>query len=194
VAENNRVPGQAVVNGTREIFRGKRFSFLSQHVTLPNGFDSRVDFIRHPGSVAVVPVLEDRTLVMITQYRHPVGGYLLEIPAGTREPGESFAACARRELEEETGLTAEEFISLGSIHILPSYSDEHIHLYLARKVSATQQHLDPDEIIRVEPYPLDQVMRMISDGEITCALTILSVQAAARYLEKEHQAALHGAD
>lgn len=194
MTEKNRVDGQAVVNGTREIFRGRRFSFLSQDVTLPNGIDSRVDFIRHPGSVAIVPMLENQTLVMITQYRHPVGGYLLEIPAGTLEPDESPVDCARRELEEETGMAAEEFVHLGNIHILPSYSDERIHLYLARKITATQQRLDPDEIIRVGAYPLDRVMRMISDGRITCALTILSVQAAVRYLEQGDQAVLKRPD
>jgi ADP-ribose pyrophosphatase len=92
------------------------------------------------------------------------------------DPGETELACARRELEEETGYVADEFIELGKIHILPAYSDELIHLYLARGLSPTSQNLDQDEIINVIEYPLDQALEMIEVGRITDALTILALQ------------------
>jgi ADP-ribose pyrophosphatase len=100
----------------------------------------------------------------------------LEIPAGTLEAGESPLACAQRELEEETGYTAAEFIELGRTHILPAYSDELIHLYLARGLTPSRVRLDPDEIIHLRIYPMDRLMEMIAAGEITDALTILALQ------------------
>ena len=108
----------------------------------------------------------------------------MEIPAGTMEPGESPLNCARRELEEEVGLVAREFIELAQVHIIPAYSDEKIHLYLARGLTASKQNLDQDEIIHVVKYPLNEVMRMIGEGAITDALTILSIQQACMYIQK----------
>jgi len=133
-------------------------------------------FVAHPGSTAVVPLFEDGRIALIRQYRHPVRAHMLEIPAGTTEPGESPLACAKRELEEETGLVADSWESIARIHILPSYSDELIHVFLARQLTRSGQHLDEDEIIDVVIYPLEAVFQMISDGEITDALTILALQ------------------
>ncbi len=141
--------------------------------------------VRHPGSTGIVPLLEDGTVVMTLQYRHAVGEYLLEIPAGTMEPGESPLNCARRELEEETGFVAEEFTKLSEIHILPAYSDEKIHVYLARNLSLSKQNLDHDEIIEVVTHPLEEVIRMIADGRITDALTILAIQQASAFFEPD---------
>ncbi|MBW2492879.1 MAG: NUDIX hydrolase, partial [Deltaproteobacteria bacterium] len=113
---------RAIVNSSNEIYRGRIFNFVTENLTLPNGRNTDMAFIRHPGSTAVVPLLDDNTIVMELQYRHPVGDYLLEIPAGTMELGESPFDCAKRELEEETGLKASELSNLGKIHIIPAYS------------------------------------------------------------------------
>ena len=137
-----------------------------------------IAFIQHPGSIAVVPLMEDHSVVMELQYRHPVGEYLLEIPAGTMEPGESPLECAQRELIEETGFRAQEFTKLGKIHIIPAYSDEEIHVFIANGLMRAKQDLDPDEIIEVVTYPLEQAVRMIDEEKITDALTILSIQMA----------------
>ena len=151
---------------------------MTEDVTLPNDSRAEMAYVRHPGSTAIVPLLDDETVIMERQYRHPVRDSIFEIPAGTMDPGETALACARRELEEETGYIAEEFIELGKIHILPAYSDELIHLYLARGLSLTKQNLDPDEIIKVVEYPLDEALQMIETGRITDALTILALQWA----------------
>ena len=127
-------------------------------------------------STAVVPLLDDDTVVMELQYRHAVEDYLLEIPAGTMEPGEQPIDCARRELEEETGYQAKEMIELGAIHILPSYSDEITHVYIARNLQPARQRLDKDEILEVVTYPFEETLMMITDGSITDALTILALQ------------------
>jgi len=132
-----------------------------------------------------VPLFDDGTIAMTLQYRHAVGNYLLEIPAGTMERGESPLNCARRELEEEVGMVASEFIELVQVHIVPAYCDERIHVYLARGLTTSKQNLDQDEIINVVKYPLNEVMRMIGEGVITDALTILSIQQARRHIQNE---------
>ena len=169
---------KAEIHNKRVVYKGRIFSFVTEDVTLPNDSRAEMAYVRHPGSTAIVPLVDDNTVIMERQYRHPVRDYLFEIPAGTMDPGETALACARRELEEETGYIAEEFIELGKIHILPAYSDELIHLYLARGLSLTEQNLDPDEIIKVVKYPLDEALQMIEAGRITDALTILALQWA----------------
>jgi ADP-ribose pyrophosphatase len=176
--ENKYTTGKARIRKTSEVYNGRIFSFVAEDVTLPNNSRAEMAFVRHPGSTAIVPFLDDSTVIMERQYRHPLRDYLLEIPAGTMDPGETALACARRELEEETGYTADEFIELGKVHILPAYSDELIHIYLARGLSTSEQRLDPDEIINVVEYPLDEALRMIETGRITDALTILALQWA----------------
>ena len=178
--ETNRK--KATVKSTTEVYNGRIFNFVTENLTLPNGRDSEMAFIRHPGSIAVVPLLDDNTVVMEVQYRHPVGEYLLEIPAGTLEPGESPLICAKRELMEETGYRAQELVELGKIHMIPAYSDEEIHLFIARGLTPAEQNLDPDEIIEVVTYPLEKALQMIDTGKITDALTILSIQMAWFYI------------
>jgi ADP-ribose pyrophosphatase len=172
----------AHVHATVELYRGRHFGFVTEDVTLPNGRRTEMAMVRHPGSVAIVPLLADERILMEHQYRHPVGAEILEIPAGTLESGEDPADCARRELEEETGYAAAEIVPLGRTHILPAYSDEVIYLFLAHDLTPTASRPDPDEIIRTRAYPLEQLMGMIAGGEITDALTILSLQRAWFYL------------
>jgi len=172
------------VEQTERVYQGKLFSFVVEDITLPNDAKTKMAMVRHPGSAAIVPLREDGKVVMILQYRHPVRDFLLEIPAGTIEPGESPLDCARRELIEETGLKAEEFIKLTEVHILPAYSDEKTHVYLARKFTPMKQRLDQDEILEVVEYPLGEVVDMIGNGVATDALTILSIQMAWMYLQK----------
>jgi ADP-ribose pyrophosphatase len=179
---NTGRPAEAHIHRRTEIYRGRHFSFATEDLTLPNGRRTEMAMVRHPGSIAVVPLTPEGGVVMEHQYRHCVRGYLLEIPAGTLEPGESPLACAGRELEEETGYTAAQFIELGRTHILPAYSDELIHLFIARGLTLARARLDPDEIIRTTIYPLDRLMDMIAAGQITDALTILSLHRTWFYL------------
>lgn len=169
---------KAVVKCIKEIYRGGIFNFVTEALTLPNGRNTEMAFIRHPGSTAVIPLLNDHTVVMELQYRHPVGEYLLEIPAGTMAPGESPLDCARRELKEETGYAAGKFVKLGKVYIIPAYSDEVIHVYIARDLTLSKQSLDHDEIIEVVNCPLKEALQMVDEGRITDALTVLSLQMA----------------
>ena len=173
---------KAEVHRIQKHSQGQLFSFESEDVTLPNGSRAEMAVVRHPGSTAVVPLLDDNTVVMELQYRNAVGEYMLEIPAGTMEPGELPLDCAKRELEEETGFRATRMMELGPVHILPAYSDEIIHVYIARELIPARQKLDKDEIIEVVRYPFEQTLRMIADGRITDALTVLSLQKAWFYI------------
>jgi ADP-ribose diphosphatase len=184
--ERNGLREKAKINRTEKIYGGKYFSFVIEDIILPSGRRTEMAIVRHPGSTAVVPLLDDGEIVMISQYRHAVGDYLLEIPAGTIEPGESPNDCATRELEEETGFVARELIELAQVHIIPAYSDEKICIYLARGHLESKQNLDQDEIIHVVKSPLEEVVRMIEQGRITDALTILSIKYATKYIFGTH--------
>ncbi len=170
------------VNAIEKIYQGEVFSFVVEDVTLPNDKTKPIPMIRHLGSTGIVPINADGTVIMTCQYRHAVGEYLLEIPAGTIETGESPLECARRELEEETGFLAQEFIEIAKIHIIPAYSDERIYVYLARDLQRSVQRLDEDEIICVVKYPLEELLQLVRKGAITDALTILALHQAQMYL------------
>ncbi len=169
---------KAEVHETKELYRGRQFSFVTEDVTLPNGSRSEFAVIRHPGSTGIVPVADDGMIVMTMQYRYAVGEYMLEIPAGTLEKGESPLECARRELQEEVGFAAREFIEIADIRIIPSYSDERIHVYLAKGLTPSRLDPDEDEIIQVVRYPLERLMNFVAEGVITDGLTILSLYQA----------------
>lgn len=154
------------------IHKGRVFDVTVENVNLPNGILLKMEIIRHPGASAIVAINESNDVLMLKQYRHAVGRYMWEIPAGTVDGREAPLACARRELIEETGYDAKTWEPLGTVTPVPGYSDEKIHLFLARDLIPSAQQLDPDEIIEVQPLPVEQVVSMIMKGEIDDAKTI----------------------
>lgn len=173
----------STVHSSELIYKGRQFSFYKERITLPHNVDAEMAFVRHPGSAVIVPLFEDQSVGVIKQYRHAINEYIYEIPAGTMAMGESPAACARRELEEETGYTASEFIALGKVYLLPAYSDEISYLYLAKKMTRTVQKLDEDEIIAVHRYSIQNILEMIDTGVMIDALSILAILRAIPYIE-----------
>ncbi len=173
-----------VVRLTKEIHRGKVFTLLQETVSLPNGVTAQLEVIRHPGAAAVVPLLDDSTVIMITQYRHAVGSVIWEIPAGTFSPGESPRSCAKRECAEETGYEPGTLQKLGEIVPVPGYSDERIHMFLATGLKRASQDLDHDEVLTVRPVPLAQALEMIRTGEIQDAKTIIGLVLTHSFLTK----------
>jgi ADP-ribose pyrophosphatase len=149
--------------------------FGVESVELPNGLTVELAVVRHPGASAVVALDERQRIVMLSQWRHAVGGYLWEIPAGCRRDTEDPGQCARRELREETGLFASDWRHLGTIVTVPSFSDERIDLFLACGLSQGDREPDPDEIIRVSFFELDHALEMIRAGEIIDAKTIAGI-------------------
>lgn len=167
---------KAVCNRSIRIKKGRVFDFYSENITLPNGVSMDVEIIRHPGAAAIVPLLDDDTVLLLKQYRHAVGSFIWEIPAGTLEPGEDARQCAERELTEETGYVARDFEKLIQITPLPAYSDERIDLFLATGLTKAVQNLDADELLSVHRVSLRQAIKMIADGAIQDAKTIAGLQ------------------
>ncbi|MBI1823105.1 MAG: NUDIX hydrolase [Nitrospirae bacterium] len=143
-----------------------------------------LEFIRHPGAAAVVPLTEDGNVVLIYQYRYAAGGYLYEIPAGKLHSGEDPLECAKRELKEETGYEAETFQKLLSFLTTPGFCDEVIHIYLAESLTLGSQNLEESEVLEVKKMPLDKALEMIKTGQIQDGKTIIGLQNAYLKLKK----------
>jgi ADP-ribose pyrophosphatase len=154
---------------------------------LPNGVQVDLAIIRHPGASAIVALDADRNIAMLSQYRHAVGTWMWEIPAGCRNAGEEPLQCARRELGEEARVAASRWDHLGSIVTIPSFCDERIELYLARELSAGVGALDHDEVIRVSRVPFEETFEMIARGDIVDAKTIAALYRARDFLERERR-------
>src|SRR5580658_5216519 len=149
-----------------------------ERASLPNGLELDLAVIRHPGAAAIVALDDAGNLAMLHQYRHAIGGYLWEIPAGCRNTGESPLECANRELAEEAGLSAQRWDHLGAIVTIPSFCDERIDLYLARELEPATGTPDEDEVIRVGKISFDAAMKMIRSGEIIDAKSIAALYRA----------------
>jgi len=145
-------------------------------VTLPNGATVELEVIHHPGAAAVVPLKDDRTVMLVRQYRHAVGGYIYEIPAGKLHPGEDPRLCAARELEEEIGYKAGALEHVTSAYTTPGFTDEVIHIYKATRLTKGQQNLGHDEVLALAEFPLAKTITMIRDGVIQDAKTIVGLQ------------------
>ncbi len=160
---------------SRIIHKGKNFNFLVDEVELSNGQITLRDIVRHPGAVAIVPILDDGRVVLIRQYRYAPNMMLLEIPAGTMEQGELPIQCAARELKEETGYEAEKLEYFMSCYMAPGYSDEIIHFFLAKELTMVGDNPEVDENITLEIHSLDEVHRLIKENIIEDAKTIIGI-------------------
>lgn len=169
-----------VEGSNEEVFSGRLLKVQRDHVTLPNGNDTTREYIRHPGAVAIVPVLDDGRVVLVKQCRYPLGTLLWEIPAGKLDHGEAEDPdeCAKRELSEETGYDAAHWQRLVSIATTPGFSDEIIHLYKAWGLQEYAQHTDEDEFIGVQAFLPEQLKKMIAEGELYDAKTLCALYAA----------------
>jgi ADP-ribose pyrophosphatase len=167
---------------TRPVHRGRIVDLSVESVRLPNGRTVELEIVRHRGAAAVVPVDRDRQVWMVRQYRHAVGGLLLEVPAGKLDGGESPETCARREVEEEVGRRAGRLEPLGSIWTTPGFTDERIWLYLAIDLEAGAQSLEHDECLTVERLPLEEAVRLAEEGGIEDAKSVCALFRAARRL------------
>jgi len=169
---SSRYPMSAV----RDIHRGAVVHLTVEEVTLPNGHVMPLEIVRHPGASAIAALGEDGTVTLLRQYRHAVGSYLWEVPAGKLDPGESPATCAARELAEEAGLVAERLEQVGSVVTCPGFCDEVIHLFVATGLRSVATALEADEVIdTITTVRLSRAMQMIGSGEIRDAKTIAAL-------------------
>lgn len=154
------------------VYKGKIINLRRDKALLPNGKTALREVIEHPGGVCVVPIGADGSITLVRQFRYPYSEEILEIPAGKRDKsGEDPLECGKRELKEETGMTAENYTFLGRLYPSPGYCGEVIWMYAATGLSDGEQCPDDDEFLNVESYPLEKAVEMILSGEITDSKT-----------------------
>jgi ADP-ribose pyrophosphatase len=171
----------------RRIYTGRVVQLDVDTVRYPDGSTGEMEMLRHPGAAAVLPFASDPrgpdpTVLLIQQFRHATGGTLLEIPAGRLNPGEEPAACARRELQEEVGVTAGRLERLTTIWTTPGFTDERIHLYWAADLAAGAPAREPDEFIEVVPKPLSDVLGLVRSGAICDGKTVVAILYMAGFI------------
>ena len=158
-----------------EVYAG---GFLHVHrdiVRLPDGSQTAREYIRHPGAVGAVALLDDGQVLLVRQHRYPHRRDFIEIPAGKLEPAEPALETGKRELLEETGYAAGKWTKLGVIHNAIAYSDEAIELWLARGLTLRAQALDDGEFLEVLTVPLAEALAMTRDGRITDVKTVVGL-------------------
>lgn len=167
---------------SRTVFDGRLLEVCVDGVELPDGGRAERELVRHPGASAVLPVLSaggngptEPAVVLVEQYRYAVGRPLLEIPAGTLEPGEDALSCARRELREETGLRGGELRSLGAVYTSPGFTDEVVHLYVAADPERGEPSPEAGETLRCREVPLAEALDRVEQGEIADAKTVCAL-------------------
>ena len=170
---------------SRRIFEGKILSVRVDTVELPQGRTSTREIVEHGPAVAIVPLDDNMNVLLVRQYRKAVDQVLLEVPAGRMEDGEEPEACARRELEEETGYSANRWERLGRFFTTPGFSDEEMHTFWATELTPGESHPDEDEVIEPVTVPLASIRELIEQGEIRDAKTITSLLLVLERTERD---------
>lgn len=167
---------------SRRLFEGRILKLRVDKVRLEGGVEATREVVEHPGAVAVVAVDEQGQVVLVRQYRHPVGRPLDELPAGKLEPGEDPLLAAQRELEEETGLLAGSWRQVGDFFTAPGFADERMRLYLAQDLRPGRPNPDEDEELQAFRLNLRDAARAAADGRFHDAKTIAGLLLADRLL------------
>jgi len=161
-----------------EIYHGEQIALSIDTVREQDRLHKR-EVVLHPGSAAIVSIFPDETIALVRQYRHPTRKYLLEIPAGSLEPGELPEETAIRELREEVGAIAGRIEKLCEFFVSPGFLQEKMWVYIATEMEACEQALEDDELLEVVRLPFAKAVEMITDGEIEDAKTIIGLLLAA---------------
>ena len=170
---------------SRHIYSGRIIDVRVDTVRLQNGRESTREIVDHAPSICVVPVDADRNVLMVRQYRKPTDGFLLEVPAGGIEEGESPEEATRRELQEEIGHTADRLESLSSFWLAPGWCSEYMYAFLATGLRPANLDSDEDEFIEVVRVPLSDALDVITSGQVQDAKSVASLLLAARTLGSE---------
>ena len=171
-----------VVTGTKRLYEGRIVNLRVDDVRLPNGKFSKREVVEHGGAIAVVPMRDRDTVLLVRQFRLPAEKSLLEIPAGGIEKGEDPEVAARRELTEEIGMTPARLIPLYAAFVAPGYTTEKIWGFLALDLSESRASADEDEFVEVVPMRLDEAFAAVASGEIEDMKTIAGLALAAQLL------------
>lgn len=162
------------------VFDGVLLHVQKDTVKLPNGKETTREWVRHPGASSVLPILPNKNIILVKQYRYPIGKVTLEVPAGKLDKNEDPLNCAMRELEEETGYVADKIKKMTTIATTVGFSNELIHLYVAENLSPGKFNPDDDEFINVVKMPFAEALKKVESGEIFDVKTIISILWYAR--------------
>ena len=169
-----------------QIFLGKILNVQKWTVTLPNGSEAKREIVLHAGAAAVLPLDDDGYTYLVRQYRCPFQKIMLEVPAGKLDrPDEDKLECAKRELKEETGFTADNWTSLGKFVSSPGFCNEEIGLFLARGLHLGNTEFDEDEFLDIVKIKLEDALKMLDNGELDDGKTVCALLMAQRILAKE---------
>jgi len=157
------------------VYNGRAFDVRRDQVRLPDGQVAHLDIIEHVGAVTILPLDEQGQVWFVRQYRHAARQRLLELPAGTLEPGEPPEVCASREIREEIGMSAGQLRKLGEFFLAPGYSTEYMHIFLATNLRPDPLPGDADEFLSVEKVPLEQALAMARSGELHDAKSLAAL-------------------
>lgn len=166
------------------IAEGGMLTVKRDDVRLPNGNLSQREYVIHPGAVVVIPILANGHVVLERQFRYPLHQAFIELPAGKIDQGEAVMMTGQRELREETGYVANQWVSLGHQHPCIGYSNEVIHIVLATGLTAGEHNRDADETLEVFDLPFETCLAMVQSGEITDGKTIVALFFAEKYLKQ----------
>lgn len=169
------------MNEPSVLFRSRKFRVERVDVPLAGGASLVFDRVVHPGAAVILPLLDERRVVMLRNYRHSIGTELLELPAGTLDPPEAPLACALRELEEETGYRAASMTPLVSFYATPGFCTERMHVFVARGLAAGAPRPEAGELLQTEIVTLDAALNLIGGGGIIDAKTIVALLYYARF-------------
>ena len=170
---------------SKKLYNGRIISLFNDEVLLQNGKTASREFVKHPGGVCVVPINEKGEVFLVKQFRYPYGKEVLEIPAGKRDfKDEDPLACGKRELKEELGLTAQNYIFLGEFYPTPGYTDEVIYMYAAWGLSAGESSPDEDEFLKEQKIHISDLIEKIVSGEIKDGKTQAAVLKTKFLIEK----------
>lgn len=164
------------------VFKGRLLHVLQDEVKLPDGHTARREYVKHPGAVMIIPLLDERTIVLEYQFRYPLRRHFFELPAGKMEADEDALATAKRELLEETGYSAQKWRHVGATHPCIGYSDETIELFLAQDLTFIGHRRDQGEFLEVILLSIDEALQWIDRGKISDGKTIMGLLWAERLL------------
>jgi len=168
-----------------KIYKGRIIDLENLIVELPDGREAQREIVRHPGASMIVPILNDRKIVLIRQFRKPLEKVYYEMPAGKLDNNENPLDCAVRELKEETGYTAGKIQHILSTDMTPAFSDEIMHIYIATELIEGETQKDKDEFIETKIFSIEELEKMVYSGEITDAKTVIGVFIAERHLKPQ---------
>jgi ADP-ribose pyrophosphatase len=173
---------------SERVYRGAFFAVYKDAIRRPDGKPAVREYIRHPGAVMMLPLLDERTVLLVHQFRYPLGRHFIELPAGKLEPGEKPLATAKRELVEECGYQARRWRHLATLHPCIGYSDERIELYLARDLHHVGAGPDDGEFVEVLPTPITRALEWVREGRITEVKAMVGLLWLDKWLRRERGA------